>query len=292
MKKALCIILSMMILFVTFAACGDKEDENFEYVTDANGEVVTNADGVKQTQPVTTTEADGTNASTTGGSKGDSSSTKPSSGSNNSTPLAPDLENFNPNASKEDLLDEGTKVQKTTLRDDIIAKTIKGKKFTMTMTVLGQGTEIPTTVTMDGDKFAAKLNLNGMDSKVISKDGKTYVAFNYSGMKMYMETESEAMGMEDIMTPQAGADQKYVKTTTVKDGDKNLTCEEYKTDDGVVTKFYFEGKKWVRQETIDGDTISICEIKDFKGTVDNSIFDLNGYTKLDEKALAAMGGGM
>ena len=106
------------------------------------------------------------------------------------------------------------------------------------------------------------------------------------------DTMMKAMGMEDIMTPQAGADQKYVKTTTVKDGDKNLTCEEYKTDDGVVTKFYFEGKKWVRQETIDGDTISICEIKDFKGTVDNSIFDLNGYTKLDEKALAAMGGGM
>lgn len=291
MKKALCIILSMMILLATFAACGDKEDENFEYVTDANGEVVTNADGVKQTQPVTTTDADGANASTAGSSKADGT-TKPTSGLNGVTPVAPDLENFNPNASKEDLLDEGTKVQKTTLRDDVIVKTIKDKKFTMTMTVLGQGTEIPTTVTMDGDKFAAKLNLNGMDSKVISKDGKTYVAFNYSGMKMYMETESESIGMEDIMTPQAGADQKYVKTTTVKDGDKKLTCEEYKTDDGIVTKFYFEGKKWVRQETIDGDTISICEIKDFKNTVDNSVFDLTGYTKLDEKALAAMGGGM
>lgn len=290
MKKSLCIILSMMLLLFTFAACGDKKDENFEYVTDANGEVVTNADGVKQTQPVTT-DTNGTDASTAGSSKVDGT-TNPTSGSNGVTPVAPDLENFNPNASKEDLLDEGTKVQKTTLRDDIIAKTIKDKKFTMTMTVLGQGTEIPTTVTMDGDKFAAKLNLNGMDSKVISKDGKTYVAFNYSGMKMYMETDSESIGMEDIMTPQAGADQKYVKTTTVKDGDKKLTCEEYKTDDGIVTKFYFEGKKWVRQETIDGDTISICEIKDFKNTVDNSVFDLTGYTKLDEKALAAMGGGM
>lgn len=291
MKKALCIILSMMILLVTFAACGDKEDENFEYVTDTNGEVVTNEDGVKQTQPVTTTDTNGTDASTAGSSKVDGA-TNPTSGSNGVTPIAPDLENFNPNASKEDLLDEGTKVQKTTLRDDIIAKTIKDKKFTMTMTVLGQGTEIPTTVTMDGDKFGATLNLNGIDSKVISKDGKTYVAFNYSGMKMYMETESESIGMEDIMTPQAGDDQKYVKTTTVKDNGKTYTCEEYKTDDGIVTKFYFEGKKWVRQETIDGDTISICEIKDFKNTVDNSVFDLKGYTKLDEKALAALGGGM
>lgn len=291
MKKALCIILSMMILLVTFAACGDKEDENFEYVTDTNGEVVTNEDGVKQTQPVTTTDTNGTDASTAGSSKVDGA-TNPTSGSNGVTPIAPDLENFNPNASKEDLLDEGTKVQKTTLRDDIIAKTIKDKKFTMTMTVLGQGTEIPTTVTMDGDKFGATLNLNGIDSKVINKDGKTYVAFNYSGMKMYMETESESIGMEDIMTPQAGDDQKYVKTTTVKDNGKTYTCEEYKTDDGIVTKFYFEGKKWVRQETIDGDTISICEIKDFKNTVDNSVFDLKGYTKLDEKALAALGGGM
>lgn len=292
MKKSLCIILSMMLLLVTFAACGDKEDESFEYVTDTNGEVVTNADGVKQTQPVTTTDGEDSDSSTTGGSNADSSTTKSSSGSDSSTPITPDLENFNPNASKEDLLDEGTTTKKTTLRDDIIAKTIKDKKFTMTMTVLGQGTEIPTTVTMDGDKFGATLNLNGMDSKVISKDGKTYVAFNYSGMKMYMETESESLGMEDIMTPQAGEDQKYVKTTTVEDNGKTLTCEEYKTDDGIVTKFYFEGKKWVRQETIDSDTISICEIKDFKNTVDNSVFDLTGYTKLDEKALSALGGGM
>lgn len=287
MKKALCIILSMMIILVSFAACGDKEDENFEYVTDAKGEVVTNEDGVKQTQPVEPSEKDG-NSTTASTTKGEGT-TKPSNGTPAVNP--DDFADFNPNASKDDLLDEGTKVQKTTLRDDIIKKTINDKKFTMTMTVLGESAEIPTTVTMDGDKFGASLSLNGIDSKVINKDGKTYVAFNYSGMKMYMETDSDAMGMGDIMTPQAGEDQKYVKTTTVKDGGKTYTCEEYKTDDGVVTKYYFEGKKWVRQEVVDGDTVSICEIKEFKDTVDNSIFDLTGYTKLDEKALAAMGGG-
>ncbi len=288
MKKALCIILSMMIILVSFAACGDKEDENFEYVTDAKGEVVTNEDGVKQTQPAEPSEKDG--SSTTAASTKADGTTKPSNGTATVNP--DDFADFNPNASKDDLLDEGTKVQKTTLRDDIIKKAISDKKFTMTMTVLGESAEIPTTVTMDGEKFGASLSLNGIDSKVINKDGKTYVAFNYSGMKMYMETDSDAMGMGDIMTPQAGEDQKYVKTTTVKDGGKTYTCEEYKTDDGVVTKYYFEGKKWVRQEVVDGDTVSICEIKEFKDTVDNSIFDLTGYTKFDEKALAAMGGGL
>lgn len=275
MKKALCIILSLMMVLVCFAACDNNNEP--EYVTDANGETVTDAQGAPVTVP--TTKKGETTTST-------APTTTPPAGSQGSLE---DLGNFDPNASEEDLLDEGTETTKTTLRDDIITEIVSDKKFTISMTVIGNGTEIPTKVTMDGDKFAASLSMSGIDAKVINQDGKTYMAFNYMGMKMYMETDEDSTGLGDLMSPSADADQVYVKTTTVKDGNKTYTCEEYKNSDGVVTKYYFEGQKWVRQEVIDGETISICEINEINNTVDNSIFSLAGYTKLDESTLGALG---
>ena len=174
----------------------------------------------------------------------------------------------------------------TTLRDEVIASVIKDKKFTISMTVISEGEEIPTTVTMDGNNFAAALSLDGMDSKIITKGGKTYIAFDYLGTKMYMETDDD-MGVGDFINTESDNDT-YVKTTTVKDGSKTYTCEEYKSTDGTVTKYYFEGKKWVRQEVIDGSTIAISKIHELKDSVDRSLFDLTGYEKLDPGAIRPM----
>ncbi len=186
------------------------------------------------------------------------------------------------------LVDGDTNTPKTTLRDEIIASVIKDQKFTLSMTVIGEGEEIPTTVTMDGNNFAAALSLDGMDSKVITKGGKTYIALDYLGTKLYMETDGDEMGIGDIMNTGSDNDT-YVKTTTVKEGRKTYTCEEYRSSDGTVTKYYFEGKNWVRQEVIDGDTISICKIHELKDSVDRSLFDLTGYKELDPGALGPMG---
>ena len=174
----------------------------------------------------------------------------------------------------------------TTLRDEIIASVIEDRKFTISMTVIGEGEEIPTTVTMDGNNFAAALSLDGMDSKIITKGGKTYIAFDYLGTKMYMETDDD-MGVGDLINTESDNDT-YVKTTTVKEGSKTYTCEEYKSTDGTVTKYYFEGKKWVRQEVIDGSTIAISKIHELKDSVDRSLFDLTGYKKLDPGAIRPM----
>lgn len=290
MKKSLCIILSLMMILFTFAACGEKEGEDFEFVTGANGQYVLDDEGNKVTKPIEK-DKDGNpiTSTTTTTTTAAPDKNKPSGGTASKDPVE-DLENFNPNASPEDLLDEGTETKKTTLRDDVIIKALKDKKFTMSMTVIGTDTEIPTTITMDGERFGASLSLNGIDFRVLNMNGKSYVAFDYMGMKMYMETEGEDLGMGDLMDSTTKEDQVYVKTTTVKDGNKTYTCEEYKSSDGIVTKYYFEGKKWVRQEVIDGETISISEIGDFKSTVDDSIFDLTGYTKLDEESLSTLGG--
>ncbi len=173
-----------------------------------------------------------------------------------------------------------------TLRDEVILKVIGDRKFTVSMTVISEGEKIPVTLTMNGDDFGAAISVEGIESKVITLKGKSYIAFNYMGMKMYMETEDGDMG--GLVSPGSG-DETYVKTTTVKEGTKTYTCEEFKSPDGTVTRYYFEGKKWVRQEVIEGNTVSICEIHELKDSVDNSIFDLKGYTKLEEDAFNSLG---
>lgn len=289
MKKSLCIILSLMMILLAFAACGEKEGEDFEFVKDEKGQYVLDEEGNKVTKPIEKDE-DGNPITTTTTTTTTKKTDTDTSGSvdGNTDELLNNLENFNPAGSKEDLLDEGTETKKTTLYDDVIVKTLKNKKFTMSMTVIGTGTEIPTTITMDGERFGAALSMEGIDAKVLNMNGKSYVAFEYMGLKLYSETEEETISMDDFMSSDIETDQVYVKTTTVKDGDKTYTCEEYKSSDGSITKYYFEGKKWVRHEVISGDEVVIQEINEFNSTVDESVFELKGYTKLDESYLEGL----
>ena len=288
MKKSLCIILSALMILVSFAACdGGNDIPQVTTSVDEQGSTyinVTNQSGVAVTDP--------------SGNAVTEVSTQPTSSSLPTGEIPPEFEElldengeFHPNAKPEDLLPEGEEIKKTTLRDDIIAKAVSDKKFTMTMVLLGQDTEIPTTVTMDGDRFGAAFSLGGIDAKLLAMDGKTYMAFTYMAAKLYLETEEEAYDMSGIINPTTNSNAKYVKTTNVEENGKTYVCEEYKDEEsGIITKYYFLDKTWVRQETIDGDTISISEIREFKNTADTSVFSLKGYTKLDEKTLGALGG--
>jgi hypothetical protein len=93
----------------------------------------------------------------------------------------------------------------------------------------------------------------------------------------------------ESMTPSTEA-QEYVGTSTVKEGDKTYTCEEYKAESGATYKYYFLGKKWVRYEAINGSEAAILEIKEFKTSVDKNLFSLKGYTKFDANSLSGLGG--
>ena len=99
-----------------------------------------------------------------------------------------------------------------------------------------------------------------------------------------METDDNQMNAGDFINTGSNNDT-YVKTTSVKEGSKTYTCEEYRSSDGIVTKYYFEGNKWVRQEIIDGSTIAISKIHELKDSVDRSLFDLKDYEELDPDAL-------
>lgn len=306
MKKGLCIVLSVLMLLVSFAACGKKDDydgtqttklnangDAYINVTNKNGEDMTDTDGNTVTSVLSDkdkSKLDKTNKNDK--TDGTSTTTNPSS----TTPSIPfedilDGEDFNINASPDDLLEEGTTVaKKTTLREDVIGDSLKDKKFTLSTVMVGESGEIPVTFTMNGNEFAASITVPGMPMKVIVENGKTYICFEYLGAKLYMESE-EAMFDADSMTPSTEA-QEYVGTSTVKEGKNTYTCEEYKAESGATYKYYFLGKKWVRYEAISGDEAAILEVTEFKNSVDKNLFSLKGYTKFDTNALAGLGGSL
>ena len=297
MKKGFCIVLSLVMVLASFAACkkidnerptntnsnGDTyinvTDKDGKDVTDAAGDVVTsviNGDGQSKEDKTNKTNKNDKTAATNG-----------------NTPTLPsefdqilNAEKFNPIAKPDDLLEEGTTVaKKTTLREDIIGKSFEDKKFTLSMNIVGESGEMPATIVSNGKDFALSVDYQGMPIKMIIKDGKTYIAFEM-GAKFYMETDEIIDAGE--MTPNSEK-HTYVGTSNVKDNGKTYVCEEYKTESGLTVKYYFLDKKWVRYEAINGDEVAIFKVNEFKNKADKSAFDLKGYTKFDVNAFANMG---
>ena len=310
MKKGLCLFLSALMIVVSFAACGKKDidDPNLTTKLNANGEAyinVTNKNGEDMTdtdgQTVTSvlsdkdkSKLDKTNSTektdktdkTNKNDKTDKNTTTSTTGAQISDIL--NGEDFNINASPDDLLEEGTTVaKKTTLREDVIGNSLQKRKFTLSTVMVGESGNVPVTFTMNGDEFAASIEMSGIPMRVIVKDGKTYICFEYLGVKLYMESE-ESMFDADSMTPSTEA-QEYVGTSTVKEGNKTYTCEEYKAESGATYKYYFLDKKWVRYEAINGDEAAILEVKEFKTSVNKDLFSIKGYTKLDADSLSGLG---
>lgn len=299
MKKGLCIALSALMLLVSFAAC--SKDDNYDgsqttqlnangdayiNVTNKNGENMTDTDGNTVTSVLSDKDKSKLDKTDKNDTTDGTSSTTPSS----TVPSVPldDILNggdFNINASPDDLREEGTTVaKKTTLREDIIGNSLEKRKFTLTTVMVGESGKIPVTISMNKDELAMYLQVPGMPMKVITKDSMTYIAFDYMG-KFYIESPGESFDFSQ-MTPTTEA-QKYVGTSTVKEGNKTYTCEEYTDESGARYKFYFDGKKWERYELINGDEVFILEIQEFKTTVDSDLFSLKGYKKFDPNTFSS-----
>ena len=75
----------------------------------------------------------------------------------------------------------------------------------------------------------------------------------------------------------------YVKSTKVKDGKTTYTCEEYKTPDGKINKYYFNEKnEWKRWEVIDDKEITVFVIDSLSTSVDKSMFKIpKTFKKVD-----------
>lgn len=260
----------------------DEESEDFTiYVTDTNGEYITNKDGSKKTEVFKVDELEKQLENEL--SKQEKSTTKKASGSNSKTESKTDAASSllgDTQSSKEDLLPEGQKADKTTLMKTIVEPVLKSGTYTIKGSIKAEGQSMNTSVGFrnGGKDYSVMVALGAFSVKVFSVDGKYYMALPM--FAKYAEVSKEEMGdMNDMTDSFKPKDAKYVKTTTVKSGKTTYTCEEYTADTGTIKYYFNEKKEWKRMEIIDGDEILVWEITSFSNKADDSLFSTKGMIK-------------
>lgn len=322
MKKSLSIILCVMMIAMTLCSCkfvkttgGENKDtegksstaavnqagadteingesdtdalseEEFTvFVTDKNGEYITNKNGTKKTEVFNVAELEKqleeelskqeatASANTNNNSKSDTASS-----------LIGDTQ-----ASKEDLLPAGQKVNDTTLMKTKIEPVLKSGTYTIKGSIKAEGQSLNTTVAFrnKAQEYSVIVALGAFSVKVFSVGGKYYMALPM--FAKYAEVTQDEMGDMDEMTESFKPnDATYVKTTTVKDGKTTYTCEEYKTDTSTVKYYFNANKEWKRMEIIDGEDILVWEITSFSNKAEDSLFSAKGMIK-DNSLLEGM----
>ena len=213
-RNSVAILAVLAAMLFVFAACGKgdkddkkdstKEDVAFEEVTvvqtDANGEVVTDAEGntsfVTVTRPVTTKPAE------------------------NSSEFSAETQTAAPDGEKVDVeidasgLPTESKLKK--LVKEIVAKNAIFIDGSMPM----EGQNVAMKVYIKGDKFAAEMKMGATNIRVIY--GKDGVKMIFPSLKYYITMPAESVGamdtqeMMDMVNKMASDDLKYVETTSVK----------------------------------------------------------------------------
>lgn len=282
MKKGLCIVLSALMIAFSFASCGKKDvsdkptkiDENgsaYVEVTDKDGNEVTSVLSDKDKAKADKNAAKDNKEMTTADtsellSKVEAEASK-----------VTNIDEKNLVSDKKDLISGGTEIKKTSMRDEIIAKTLKSGKFTLKMKMkTSSGVDNPVSLVFNGKKFAADITLNDMQVRAIFDNDNVYMVF--PALKVYIKTSSDEAGNIGDLTNITDSNATYVGSTKVTVNGTEYTCEEYKSDDDSVVKYYFSSKKeWKRMEIINGEDVSIFEIESLSNKVDESVFSLKGY---------------
>lgn len=290
MKKGLCIVLSALMIAFSFASCGKKDvsdkptkiDENgsaYVEVTDKDGNEVTSILSDKDKAKADKNAAKDNKETTTADtsellSKVEAEASK-----------VTNIDEKNLVSDKKDLISGGTEIKKTSMRDEIIAKTLKSGKFTLKMKMkTSSGVDNPVSLVFNGKKFAADITLNDMQVRAIFDNDNFYMVF--PALKVYIKTSSDEAGNIGDLTNITDSNATYVGSTKVTVNGTEYTCEEYKSDDDSVVKYYFSSKKeWKRMEIINGEDVSIFEIESLSDKVDESVFSLKGYTDMTALAM-------
>lgn len=291
MKKGLCIVLSALMVAFSFASCGKKDISDEPTKVDENGSAY-----------VEVTDKDGNEVTSVLSDKDKSKADKKAAKDNKETTTADTSELFskveaeaskvtnidekNLVSDKKDLISGGTEIKKTSMRDEIIAKTLKSGKFTLKMKMkTSSGVDNPVSLVFNGKKFAADITLNDMQVRAIFDNDNVYMVL--PALKVYIKTSSDEAGNIGDLTNITDSNATYVGSTKVTVNGTEYTCEEYKSDDDSVVKYYFSSKKeWKRMEIINDEDVSIFEIESLSDKVDESVFSLKGYTDMTALAMA------
>ncbi len=268
-----------MIAF-SFAACGKKPDKETPTKVDENGSAyieVTDKDGNEVTSVLSDkdkakADKNAAKTTTTASSVDTSKLEKEYSAIGN-------LSEDDMKSDKKDLIPNGTSIKKTSLRDDIIKKTVQSGKFTLKMTLqtASDGT-MPVTLVSNGKKIAADMTLEGATIRAIFEDGKAYIVM--PNAKVYFQMSSDDLGNIGDISSMVSSDGTYVSSTKVTKNGVEYTCEEYKSSDDTVIKYYFAGNEWKRMEVISDDEVAIYEIETLSSKADESVFSLSGYNDM------------
>lgn len=290
MKKGLCIVLSALMVAFSFASCGKKDVSDEPTKIDENGSAY-----------VEVTDKDGKEVTSVLSDKDKSKADKKAAKDNKETTTADtsellskveaeaskvtNIDEKNLVSDKKDLISGGTEIKKTSMRDEIIAKTLKSGKFTLKMKMkTSSGVDNPVSLVFNGKKFAADITLNDMQVRAIFDNDNFYMVF--PALKVYIKTSSDEAGNIGDLTNITDSNATYVGSTKVTVNGTEYTCEEYKSDDDSVVKYYFSSKKeWKRMEIINGEDVSIFEIESLSNKVDESVFSLKGYTDMTALAM-------
>lgn len=290
MKKGLCIVLSALMVAFSFASCGKKDVSDEPTKVDENGSAY-----------VEVTDKDGNEVTSVLSDKDKSKADKKAAKDNKETTTADasellskveaeaskvtNIDEKNLVSDKKDLISGGTEIKKTSMRDEIVAKTLKSGKFTLKMKMkTSSGVDNPVSLVFNGKKFAADITLNDMQVRAIFDNDNFYMVL--PALKVYIKTSSDEAGNIGDLTNITDSNATYVGSTKVTVNGTEYTCEEYKSDDDSVVKYYFSSKKeWKRMEIINGEDVSIFEIESLSNKVDDSVFSLKGYTDMTALAM-------
>lgn len=290
MKKGLCIVLSALMIAFSFASCGKKDVSDKPTKIDENGSAY-----------VEVTDKDGNNVTSVLSDKDKAKADKNAAKDNKETTTADtsellskveaeaskvtNIDEKNLVSDKKDLISGGTEIKKTSMRDEIIAKTLKSGKFTLKMKMkTSSGVDNPVSLVFNGKKFAADITLNDMQVRAIFDNDNFYMVL--PALKVYIKTSSDEAGNIGDLTNITDSNATYVGSTKVTVNGTEYTCEEYKSDNDSVVKYYFSSKKeWKRMEIINGEDVSIFEIESLSNKVDESVFSLKGYTDMTALAM-------
>lgn len=325
MKRAIVILTAVVTVLAIMTSCGKKKVQYSEYMTDANGEYVTDKDGNIETtildekdvsveyvtdkdgkktidengeyvtvlhilKDVTVTDKDGKTIT----SKQDVA---------NTTVGIDDSEEGQTSVVPETTVPVGS----TTKTSDRLFETkvlpiLKSGVFTMKMTFTGDldGTgsvAMPAVLAYDtpNSRFYMETSMSLVKMKCIVKDGKMYLVMpslrSYS-VNDYSDEDGD-MGeiMKEMTEGLSSTNAAYVRTTETKYKNVACICEEYK-EDNITYRYFFQksDQKFVRMEVIDGDTgeSTIILVDTLVAGVQDSYFQIpSGYKEMDLEALAS-----
>lgn len=175
------------------------------------------------------------------------------------------------------LLDEikdcETPVCKTTYLDPIF----KTEKYTIEMNSVYYNGE---TIIINGSNAADVIDTKWFKEISLYKNGKNYNILPEHKKYAELPTQNNiADNFKKYLTNLT-----YVGTTVGTLNQKTYRCEIFKSSDDCICKFYFSGTNWeylIVTDSTGKSNVMASQIRSFSGSVDEALFSLNGYEKMD-----------